>query len=478
MTLKHRERHDRVLSFLIIFFSLIAVLLSIFRQFDHDEFEHIHSAWYILQGRTPYLEFFQSHNPTLWFLLAPFIHFFGEGITVLFVARTLMLLFLLGIVWSVRNLSLETGASTREANYAVILVLSCSLIVNKCLEIRPDIPQVFFGLLSCRYFLRYLKIKKARYLALAGFLAGISFVFLQKSLLLLVVVGISMAWLLWREEISWGASILYVMGTLFPIAGLALYLYSAGCFRDYILTNWILNANQLKPFSPLQYFYPSLLENTAFWGLTILSLWTVLIHKKGSFTLQILSLWGVLLAGSLFFVLHPHKQYFIFFMALLSVPAARQLEMIFEKFKCSERWRSCLLVLALIAPCWFLTSNLANSNKLQLKKIRYVLYYTAPGQCIYDGDIQFNLFRPDLHYFWYSVKPLKELDAYNRISRGRFSSYDIYPLIAKIKPVFISDVSININDPFIAGMYQSTPFRNLYHLARSSDSDLNELPGN
>jgi hypothetical protein len=459
-----KERPDKCLYILIAFFFLIAVLLALFRHFDHDELEHIHSAWYILQGKTPYLDFFQNHNPTLWFLLAPIILFFGEGTAVLFVSRAIMLLLLTGIAMSVRALSREAGSSTRESHYAVLFVLSCSVLINKSLEVRPDVPQVFFGLLSCLYFLRYLKNKRPLYMVLAGFLAGVSFVMLQKSVLLFAAVGVSMLWLLWRGTVAWRAPLLYAIGNIFPMAGLALYLIYSGCFGDYILTNWVLNMNQLMPFSPLRNLFHSLIENTALWGLVGLSLWTCLFRKRGGPVLQLVSLWGMLLLVCLFLIPRPHNQHLVFPIALLAIPAARQAVWLFERFKCPETCRSRALALALIVPGCVMAANLAESNRLQLKMIRYVLSRTAPDERVYDGDIQFNLYRPDLHYFWFSVKPLKGLDSYNRVSGNRFASYDIHQLIEAKKPVFISDVCVNMDDPLITRTYKNTPFPHLYRL--------------
>jgi 4-amino-4-deoxy-L-arabinose transferase-like glycosyltransferase len=468
MTSRHREGHDRVLLILIAFFLLTAIILSLFRYFDHDELEHVHSAWYILQGKIPYLDFYQNHNPVLWFLIAPLILFFGKGTVILFISRALMLLLLMGIALSVRSISREAGSSKREANYSALLVLSCTTVLNTAMEIRPDVPQVFFGLLSCLYFLRYLKNRQPLQMTCAGFFAGVSFVVLQKSVFFLMAVGIAMLWLLWRKAVTWKMPFLYVLGCIFPIAVLSLYLIFTGCFGDYILTCWILNMNQLKPYSPLNRMFHSLIQNVAFWGLAVFSLWTYLFRKRGGLALQMVSLWGVLILACQFFVPHLQYQYFIFPLALLAVPAARQTGWFFDRFKCSDVFRSCVLVSALIAPWCVTVVKLAHPNGPQLNMIRYVLSQTTPDEPVYDGDIQFNLFRPDLHYFWFNIKPQKGLDSYNRISGNRFSSYDIHKLIEAKKPVFISDESVNLDDPRIRGIYTSTPFPHLYRLKERS----------
>ncbi len=464
MTSKPMERHDRFLWILIAFLSLIAFLLAGFRFFDHDELEHVHSAWYVLQGKIPYLDFYQNHHPALWFLIAPFICFFGEGTVVLFLSRAVMLLALAGIALSVRAISREAGASARESGYAVLFTLSCTTLLNKSMEVRPDVPQVFFGLLSCLYFLKYLKNRQPLHMAIAGFCAGASFVMLQKSVFLFVAVGIAAIWLLWLKALDWKAPFLFALGSVIPIAALALYLFSTGSFDDYILTNWVLNMNQLKVHSPLNRLFHSFIQNTAFWGLAVFSLWTCLVQNRGGLALRTASLWGWLLLACLFLAPRPQNQYFVFPVALCAVAAARQTVWIFDRFKCSDACRSWALVLALIAPWCITLYKFTEPNRSQLEMIRYVLSQTAPEDPVYDGDARFNLYRPDLHYFWYNTKPQRALDSYNRISGNRFSSYDIHRLIEADKPAFISDESVNMDDPRIRRAYTSTPFPHLFRL--------------
>ena len=42
-----------------------------------DNVEHIHATWLIAYGEVPYRDFFQHHNPLLWYLFAPVIRLFG-----------------------------------------------------------------------------------------------------------------------------------------------------------------------------------------------------------------------------------------------------------------------------------------------------------------------------------------------------------------------------------------------------------------
>ena len=123
-------------------------LISQTKHFNHDEFEHIHSAWYLLQGYMPYRDFFQSHNPLLWFVLAPIIAIVGENVQTVLASRYLMLAFSFGVCWMIYLITRQVSQHRNAGLLATILVLSHSVIVDKIIEIRPDVPQVFFGLVS------------------------------------------------------------------------------------------------------------------------------------------------------------------------------------------------------------------------------------------------------------------------------------------------------------------------------------------
>src|SRR5689334_19391169 len=55
---------------LIAFVFAIRLWLLRFREFDPDEFQHLHAAWNIAHGLTPYRDYFEHHMPTLHFMLA------------------------------------------------------------------------------------------------------------------------------------------------------------------------------------------------------------------------------------------------------------------------------------------------------------------------------------------------------------------------------------------------------------------------
>lgn len=52
-----------------------------------DEVEHLHAAWLVSRGQTPFADFFQNHSPVLWYVLAPILVVWPADETVLWVGR-------------------------------------------------------------------------------------------------------------------------------------------------------------------------------------------------------------------------------------------------------------------------------------------------------------------------------------------------------------------------------------------------------
>ena len=90
-----------------------------------------------------------------------------------------------------------------------------------------------------------------------------------------------------------------------------------------------------------------------------------------------------------------------------------------------------------------------------------MLAETGPEDRVYDGDAQFNVFRKDIDYFWFSVKPKTgNLTAYRLM---REYPYDPYQSISKKQPKVISDSFIRMKEPAVAEHYTRSPlFKDIY----------------
>lgn len=456
--MKPDNRIETYLVYAILVFSCFILILAVFQPFSMDEFEHIHSAWYVNNGFTPYKDFFEHHHSLFWYMLVPFLWVFGETITSLIMARLLMYLFAMGMGWAVYSISRELNKKKRVGLLSVFILFTTVLFVHKSIEIRPDVPQVLFGLLAILKSLQFLKLKKTRDLYLSAFFVSISFLFLQKSLFLVAAYLIYLIYLCGKKVLAFRFLIFVGAILLVPVVVFIAFQYSQGALWDYFVTNWLFNLNRGAPVFIYSTIFLSWIENTFFWLFAPYALYFAIRHKK-DIPFKFVIWMTVVQIISLLLVLRPWSQYFLFPISLLSVISASVLFQYYDSLIKNKARLYLLVALLLIPPTISYTVRIAISNKKQIKTIRYVLENTSESDFVYDGYSRFNLFRPDLHYYWFDVgfydKNLKR----PKYIQDRLSDFDIPGLIQKFKPKVISDYRLDLfSEPF-SEMYKKTRFQ-------------------
>ncbi|MFH1404047.1 MAG: hypothetical protein ABIH11_07255 [Candidatus Altiarchaeota archaeon] len=442
---------------------IVVSLNSFFRVFDHDEFEHVHSAWYVLNGYIPYRDFFQHHNPLLWYLLAPVILLFGETTTTLFACRLLMLAVAYGIIYLTYLVSRRLSDSTETRMLSIILMSSCLIFIDKVVEVRPAGIQTLLGMASLYYLLSH--DGSSRRLALSALYLSIAVLFSQKALFLAAgIYAVLLHHVLSRErrvpalrDVG-----LYSLFFITPFILFLLLLYASGSLQDYYVTNWLVNVYLMQSFPITQQIY-SLWINVFLWAIGLFAIPYLLKNspRNGVKTISFLSL---LLAASLFTVKLPHRQYFLPLIPLISILASILLtERLFPRIRPAYRF---IAVLAMVSvPLLYslaTVQTLYPDYRQQLGVVELVPFKTSAGDYVYDGDINFNLYRRDLHYFWYSLHHGKGLDTYNMVTGGRYDDYDTCSLIKKKKPGIISDTLIDLRACGLSKDYRRTRFPGVY----------------
>ena len=107
--------------------------------------------------------------------------------------------------------------------------------------------------------------------------------------------------------------------------------------------------------------------------------------------------------------------------------------------------------------------SLGRSNRGQLEKIQFVLDRSQRVDRMHDEWRDFNVFRPDMHYFWFMTRPGVRL--YNGFTGGRYADYDVCRLLVDVQPRFVSDRAGQLEGCGLAGRYRPTPFDGLRELA-------------
>jgi hypothetical protein len=178
-----------LLGLFLIEIVMIAIVAS-YLLYSTDEFEHIHASWLVWSGKVPYRDFFEHHNPLLWYLFAPISALFYENANVLYVGHCIAVTSSLITLIYLYKIIIRYIGNPLIAFVALILFTT----VNKdgrfsMVEFRPDIFAQTCFVAGIYYYMRYLEKKKLKNLSIAFILFAVSFLLIQKMALILVFLG-------------------------------------------------------------------------------------------------------------------------------------------------------------------------------------------------------------------------------------------------------------------------------------------------
>jgi hypothetical protein len=456
---------------LFVMLSVFAVLLLVtcyvkaagIKYFHVDEFEHIHSAWYVLQGAMPYRDFFQHHHPLLWYCLAPILAMAGETAQVLIYTRYLMLVFTFLTMLCCGLIVCEISKSWWAVFYSVVGMSAVALFLEKGVETRPDIPQMFFCVLSVYLFFLYWRWPKPGLLALSGCSLMLSFIFLQKSIFLGPVFAGTIAWELYRKRMTWKSVGYYAAGLLIPLLLFLVWMGLAGALQDYYRTNIVLNllkkSHQVPVFGMLSIEW---LENRVFWILSAPAIAFCFLYWQGPLRLKLVGWFAIFQILLLFTVQHPFRQYFVLYVVFSGIAMGIMLDWLM-KHKMFRTWGSPVLALVVLlysaAMLWRIQFSL---NDFQMGRAQYVIEQTTPTDAVYDPGNEFNLFRKDLHYFWYSTT--RALRKYKK-HFGKYTEYNALELIREKKPKVVYNPMVCLErDETVKRLYRQSKYERIYFL--------------
>lgn len=433
----------------------LILMLSLKRSFNVDEFEGIKSAWKIFGGQRIYIDFFQHHHPFLYYLLTPLFPLFGETNTTLFAARALMLGFTFGSLIAMHELARRLF-SRQVAAVSILLLLSLPLFVGKAIEVRPDVPQTFFGLLSVLLLYRFFDSERRGLLLLSALSLGLAFLFLQKALILIVLVHAVMMYRVICGQLRLSLLLQFSTVLMAMWGGYCAYLAYAGQLSQYWFFNFDLNLYTLDHQKhQTKYLIQHIANfNSVFLGLLLLGLLSRKTQAQRELALMAISLLGV---AVLYRVQWP--QYYMQVLPLLAIIAASGWETIAQRH--SVAGAACLAAAFISASANYTYEIQHRNNQFQLERIEFVLEHSRQSDYVYDGKNRFNIFRKDLDFFWFNVGKGRSLDKYRMLTGYQ---YDIYELIEKYKPKIISSYAIdNMGHPEIRNHYRRDPvFHRLY----------------
>jgi 4-amino-4-deoxy-L-arabinose transferase-like glycosyltransferase len=117
------------------------------RFLDADELVHLNAAWFVSQGETIYVSFFENHPPLMALLLQPVVRSSDSAKTLIDRGRVLVFLLGLAVLLAVADLAHRVGGAL-AAWTAPALLAGHTFFFQKAIEIRPDVPALLLFCLA------------------------------------------------------------------------------------------------------------------------------------------------------------------------------------------------------------------------------------------------------------------------------------------------------------------------------------------
>jgi hypothetical protein len=382
-----------------VLWAALAVLLLVhayFSQYNHDEIEHLHSAWLMSIGQLPFRDFLEQHHPTIWLLFQPLVRMTQRPHALIFGAR----LFDLGVLFAfcLTLHKLVKRFVPEGAPWAVLLVLASFTFTRNMILFRPDPLMnlfLYMGILQWVIFLQEERLARA---AAAGLFFGLSIAVLQKSIAMIGLVGVaSLIVVVRRRKLIPGALAALVSAAL-PILILFAWVRARGIWPEFWFWNYEFNrffytkATLSVQFTVTGNLERSIYEDPALWafGAVGVGRWI----KRGIDDARLVLL--IAMVGyfiSLGFNKFPFEQYFIVVLPLWAPFAA-------------ELFRSPPIYLRVIAAGMLLIllgiGIDVSSNRTQRGLHEYILDHSSGEQTIYVSPPINPIVRQDATFFWYN----------------------------------------------------------------------------
>lgn len=202
-----------------------------------DNVEHIHSSWLVAQGKIPYRDFFQHHNPLLWYLFAPLIGSITNVLVLLDFAHTIGIIAGIITFAVVYNICVKFFNSSSISSLFSLLILCPPYFYIYCFNYNPDTFMILFFSIGLFYLFSYWENAKLSSLTASFLSFFIAFLFTQKILIILSFLGIISIFFFYKDKTPI-STIVYAM--ILPVLGMFLFI-ALLYYNDALLVYWKSN---------------------------------------------------------------------------------------------------------------------------------------------------------------------------------------------------------------------------------------------
>lgn len=409
-----------VLSFLFV---CIVRYFSAAGECLYDTVEHIYASWLISEGKLPYKDFFEHHNPLFWYLFSPVAKFFYRNINVLYMARAIALIGHFVCMFIVYKLALLVY-DKRSAVFSLLCLFALPMWKD-ILTFRPDIFMCLFYIMAIYWNIKYLKKQRLAYLVLAYCSLVVSFAFLQKIAFLGVGFVLGNIYFVIKKKVQMKDFFIAGFSALALLLLMVAFLWYKGILADWWYCNFEFNMLMKSYYGNYTSGVPYFLK-----PITLLVGVGVIRYFKYDDDILLVMISWVFAAISLI-MFFPHVQYIYMYMYLAVIILGR---------KCANTEKNALLY---ITMTFFIFLNLLsiypkeyqkNSAAKYVNTIRYVLDNgSSEDEVVMLNNLNFNLYQPLVDYHWLGVGNVVIVDLLNRDDK----SFDLNEFIKEKKPKFL-----------------------------------------
>lgn len=381
---------------------LVGIYVSFWLLFNHqpktgDDVEHLHSAWLVLQGQVPYKDFFQHHNPLMWYMFAPIMKIFAYDIIVFDAVRIISTLFMFATLF-VSGLIVKRFVC--QSWYSLILVIASifpSYVVFTGQDFRPDNYMALSFILGIYFFFSYLDKAKSKDLVLSFVCMFLSFLFAQKIIFMLIIYAVMVLYFLYTKDIKVNdfikALILPILGCIIFISWLAYH----GMVETYWLSNYIFNlyipdvyGNKVEP-TKIEFY---ILSAIAFLG-------CIYFLIKGNKYVKIICIFWIFEAIQRFFYFSLDRHYYYFLLILNGMMIGAFIYVITKKYQISAY----IFIILSICGCKivydYCSIGKLHPNYHRYVTPKYVVEQTNRCDSVLNGyGLTYGIFTKDVTYYW------------------------------------------------------------------------------
>lgn len=273
---------------------------------EGDQAEHLYASFRVSLGEVPYRDFFEHHNPLLWYIMAPLLRLMERNLEVLGWACYLTFLFFVWGLFFVYRITAEFFNAGRVAGLMTIVVLLVPGVFLYYVYFRPD--NWMFTCLSggCYFYFKYLRDKCRRDLVFSYLFFVTAFLFLQKALFFYPVIGGATLYALYKKEMRWKDFGLAVLPCLLILAAWGVYFSFHGGLALYFNANFLFNSGMAGLIDSYRISSPGLMVKFV---LVLAFILVLALYKSGN---RYFRLWdGMFLMALLpkIFYFSPHIYY-------------------------------------------------------------------------------------------------------------------------------------------------------------------------